>query len=79
MEELNVPTIEPGIYEHFKGMRYQVIGVALHSETQDPMVVYKPLYDSPAEFWVRPYSMFVETVERDGNVFPRFKKIANKA
>lgn len=74
-EELYVPTIEPGIYEHFKGMRYQVIGVALHSETREPMVVYKPLYESQSEFWVRPYDMFVETVERDGKTFPRFKHL----
>jgi hypothetical protein len=73
--ELSVPTIEPGTYEHFKGKRYHVIGVALHSETQEPMVVYKPLYDSPSEFWVRPYDMFTETVERDGRIFPRFRKI----
>ena len=74
-EITNVPVIEAGIYEHFKGMRYEVLGVALHSETQEPMVVYKPLYDSPSEYWVRPYGMFVEAVERDGKTFPRFMKV----
>ena len=69
------PKIEPGIYEHFKGMRYEVIGVALHSEDQQPYVIYKPLYESVSEYWVRPYDMFVETVERDGKSFPRFKKV----
>lgn len=71
----DIPTIEPGTYEHFKGMRYEVIGVALHSETQEPLVVYKPLYDSASEYWVRPYAMFTETVERDGKVLPRFRKV----
>lgn len=70
-----VPVIESGIYEHFKGMRYEVLGVALHSETQEPMVIYKPLYKTDAEYWVRPYDMFVETVERDEKVCPRFKKV----
>jgi hypothetical protein len=71
----DIPAIEPGIYEHFKGMRYEVMGVALHSETQEPLVVYKPLYESISEYWVRPYDMFVETVERDGKTFPRFTKV----
>ena len=74
-ENVNVPSIEPGIYEHFKGKRYEVIAVALHSETQEPLVVYKPLYDSIAEYWVRPYNMFVETIESDGKTIKRFTKI----
>jgi hypothetical protein len=73
---MDVPTIEPGVYEHFKGKKYEVLGVALHSETQEPLVVYKPLYESIATYWVRPYEMFVETVEKDGKTFPRFKKIS---
>ena len=60
-----------GKYRHFKGNEYEVIGVAKHSETQEPHVVYRPLgHDSG--WWVRPLSMFVEAVERDGGVQPRF-------
>ncbi len=70
-----IPTIELGIYEHYKGKLYEVVGVALHSETQEPLVVYKPLYKSIATYWVRPYEMFVENVEIDGKTFPRFKKV----
>ena len=73
-ENISVPTIEPGRYEHYKGKPYEVLGVALHSETLEPLVVYKPLYDSVSEYWVRPYDMFLETVEVDGLVVPRFKK-----
>jgi len=75
-EPTEVPAIEPGIYEHFKGKRYEVIGIALHSETFEPLVIYKPLYEVVGEFRVRPYDMFVETVERDGKIFPRFEKVS---
>lgn len=70
-----VPVLKKGIYEHYKGMRYEVIGTALHSETLEPVVVYKPLYESKSEYWVRPYDMFIETIEKDGETFPRFKKV----
>lgn len=70
-----VPTIEPGKYKHYKGKFYEVVGVALHSETLEPVVVYKPLYESKSEYWVRPYDMFVETVEKDGQTIPRFAKV----
>lgn len=64
-------SIRPGIYRHFKGNQYEVIGTAKHSETMEEMVVYRALY---GEFglWVRPASMWNETVERDGKVFKRF-------
>ena len=65
-------TLEPGIYQHFKGNRYEVIGVASHSETQEPLVVYRPLYGEGG-LWVRPLAMFTETVEREGRVQPRFE------
>ena len=55
--------IQPGIYRHFKGNRYDVIGVANHSETVEPMVVYRALYGTK-ETWVRPYAMFMEEVDR---------------
>ena len=66
-----------GIYEHFKGKRYEVIGVARHSETQEEMVVYRKLYDDKS-LWVRPLSMFSEEVERDGKYVPRFRFVGEK-
>ncbi len=64
--------IKRGRYRHFKGMEYEVVGVARHSETLEDHVIYKPLYPSESAFWIRPLSMFLETVERDGKVVPRF-------
>ena len=66
--------IQPGIYRHFKGNRYEVIGLANHSETMEPMVVYQALYGDKG-VWVRPLSMWDETVERDGAVYKRFTYI----
>lgn len=63
--------IRPGRYRHFKGGLYQVIGTALHSETREPMVVYRALYGDGG-LWVRPASMWSELVERDGYSGPRF-------
>ena len=64
-------SIRPGKYRHFKGNEYEVIGVAKHSETLEPMVVYRALYGEGG-LWVRPASMWDETVERDGQTFKRF-------
>ena len=66
--------IKPGKYRHFKGNEYEVIGTAKHSETLEEMVVYRALY---GEFglWVRPASMWEETVERDGKTYKRFTYI----
>lgn len=60
-----------GLYRHYKGNLYEVMEVARHSETGEELVVYRALY---GEFglWVRPLSMFVETVERDGETVRRF-------
>ena len=60
-----------GIYQHFKGNYYKVLAIAKHSETLEEMVVYQALY---GEFgiWVRPLSMFEETVEHNGEVKQRF-------
>ena len=63
--------IKPGIYRHFKGNFYEVVGIAKHSETLEELVVYKALYGK-GELWVRPASMWNETVERDGKTFKRF-------
>ena len=66
--------IKLGRYRHFKGMEYEVIGVAGHSETLEPMVVYRALYGDGG-LWVRPAAMWNETVERDGKVCQRFTYI----
>lgn len=63
--------IKPGRYRHFKGGEYQVLGVASHSETMEPMVVYRALYGDRG-LWVRPASMWNERVERDEYTGPRF-------
>lgn len=68
-------TLEPGEYEHFKGNRYEVIGVARDSETEEPVVVYRPLYGERG-LWVRPLAMFVEHVERDGYSGLRFVRVS---
>lgn len=64
--------IVPGLYKHFKGNRYKVIGLAKHSEGEPDMVVYRPLYGS-RDLWVRPLDMFTEMVEVDGFSKPRFE------
>jgi len=63
--------INIGKYQHYKGGLYQVEGVATHSETEEKMVVYRPLYGEQA-LWVRPLEMFLETIEINGVVQPRF-------
>ena len=67
-------TIKPGKYRHFKGKEYEVLFLARHSETEETMVVYRKLYDDYS-LWVRPASMWNETVERDGQVMRRFTYI----
>ena len=71
MEEIKI-----GKYRHFKGNEYEVIGIAKHSETLAPMVVYKALYGDGG-IWVRPAEMWNETVERDGKIFKRFTYIGD--
>lgn len=61
----------PGIYSHYKGNRYEVLGVAHHSETEEALVVYRALYGEYG-LWVRPLAMFTETVEVQGEPVPRF-------
>ena len=65
-----------GRYRHFKGNEYEVIAVAKHSETLEPMVVYRALYGERG-VWVRPLSMWNETVERDGKAYARFTYIGD--
>ncbi|MBX4200642.1 DUF1653 domain-containing protein [Candidatus Parcubacteria bacterium] len=66
--------IKPGIYQHFKGNKYEVLGVAKHSETQEELVVYRGLYENGG-LWVRPVSIFLEEVAVEGEKIPRFKAI----
>ena len=66
--------IKKGRYRHFKGNEYEVIGTAKHSETLEEYVVYKALYGD-GDLWVRPASMWNETIERDGKTFKRFEFI----
>ena len=68
--------IKLGKYRHFKGNEYEVLGVAQHSETLEPMVVYKSLYGDGG-LWVRPAAMWDETVTRDGKTMPRFSYIGD--
>ena len=63
--------IRLGRYRHFKGMEYELIGTAKHSETLDEYVIYRALYGE-GETWIRPLSMFFEKVTKDGKVFDRF-------
>ena len=70
-----IKTILPGIYQHYKGNYYEVLYIARHSETLEPMVVYKALYGDGG-IWARPASMWNETVEHDGQTVPRFKKLS---
>jgi hypothetical protein len=67
-------TVQPGRYRHFKGGEYEVLAVATHSETHEPMVVYRPLYNDTG-WWVRPLAMFVETVVHEGRQVRRFERI----
>lgn len=64
-----------GVYRHYKGNNYQVIGIAKHSEDGSELVVYRPLYGEQG-LWVRPLSMFTEDVIVDGNELARFTLIA---
>lgn len=66
--------LSPGRYRHYKGSEYQVLMVATHSETEEPMVVYRALYGDRG-VWVRPLAMFSETVECDGRLQPRFELV----
>lgn len=68
--------IKPGLWKHFKGNQYRVLGVALHSETGEEMVVYQALYGQRG-LWVRPAAMWLEQVEREGYSGPRFVRLGD--
>jgi len=63
--------IKLGKYQHYKGSFYQVENIAIHSETEEKMVVYRPLYGEQT-LWVRPFDMFIEEVNVNGVMQPRF-------
>jgi len=69
-----LPPAPTGRYRHYKGGEYEVIGVARHSETLEPMVIYRPLYNDSG-LWVRPHAMFFEEIEFEGRVQPRFAAV----
>ncbi len=69
--------MKPGIYQHFKGMRYKVHGLVKHSETLEDLVLYEALYEnSLGKMWVRPKEMFLEEVEVGGKMVPRFEFVS---
>jgi len=69
-----LPSIALGRYRHYKGGEYEVLGVVRHSESLEPMVLYRPLYNASG-LWVRPYAMFLETVEWEGRRRLRFEPL----
>ncbi len=70
--------IKPGIYRHYKGHNYRVIGVAKHSENLEDLVVYKALYDNElSKFWVRPLDNFLAEIEINGKKISRFSFLRN--
>lgn len=76
---MNKPTkvanqVQPGVYQHYKGQYYKVMGTAQHSETEEWLVYYQALYGEYG-YWVRPLDMFAEKVEVDGETIERFALI----
>ena len=70
-----LPTLALGRYRHYKGGEYEVLGVARHSETLEPLVVYRPLYNDSG-WWVRPFEMFTGTLRVDGIERQRFERVS---
>lgn len=70
-----LPDTPLGRYRHYKGGEYEVVGVARHSETLEPLVVYKPLYNASG-LWVRPHEMFFGSLMVDGVLRQRFTAVA---
>ena len=69
--------MKTGIYEHYKGNRYEVIDTVRHSESEELMVLYRALYGDEG-LWVRPYTMFFQEVEVDGKLIPRFEFVGKE-
>jgi cyclomaltodextrinase / maltogenic alpha-amylase / neopullulanase len=74
-------TITPGKYKHYKGGEYEVVGIARDEETLDKLIVYKALYETKdfpkGSLWVRPLEMFMEEVDVEGELVPRFSMISD--
>lgn len=66
-----------GLYKHYKGKDYEVIGTAKHSETMEEFVVYWQLYGD-RKLWIRPKTMFLETITLDGKKKARFQYVGDK-
>lgn len=69
-------SVKTGRYRHYKGKEYLILGVAKHSETEEALVVYRQDYGE-RDLWVRPLTMFLETIELDGQSVPRFKVVGD--
>lgn len=69
-----LPDTPTGRYRHYKGLDYEVVGCSRHSETLEPLVVYRPLYGTGG-LWVRPHAMFFGSVMVDGVAVPRFSRV----
>jgi hypothetical protein len=70
--------LQPGLYRHYKGPEYRVFSIARHSESEEQLVVYQALYGDYG-LWVRPLSLFLQTVEVDGEQVPRFALVRAEA
>jgi hypothetical protein len=68
--------LQIGVYEHYKGQRYEGLGCARHSETNEELVVYRALYGDHG-LWVRPKAMFLDTVSVGGKEVPRFRFVGS--
>ena len=66
--------VSPGIYRHYKGKDYKVIGIGMHTETEEKLVLYQSQYGN-FDLWARPVSMWNEQVEYEGQILPRFTRI----
>ncbi len=76
-----MPNLLIGLYEHYKGKHYEVLGVVHHSETVEPLVLYKALYETKFgidSLWVRPFEMFTGNVIVNGQEVPRFRYLGKK-
>jgi len=78
MKAVDKSKIQFGHYRHFKGFDYEVVDIVYHSETQEPLVLYRALYGDK-ELWVRPLEMFFEQVDREGKLQPRFSYVGDSA
>jgi hypothetical protein len=74
MENLKMAELKLGLYQHYKGNIYQVLGLCRHAETLEILVTYQSLYGDYG-LWVRPLDLFIGTVEENGQIVPRFKFI----